>query len=115
MYEQTRMLEGGKLMKIFSLYDHKKPFEHVIERNEFSGIVVANVHFYKPGETHNVHSHTDHEEVFVCFQGRGRVITDDREIKIARGDVLVFRLLESHGFRSDEVDPLAYLCIGIRT
>lgn len=102
-------------MKIFSLYDNRKPLEQVIRSGEFSGILFANVHYYLPGESHSIHSHDDREEMFVCFQGRGRAITDEGEIDITRGDVLVFKPRESHGFESDEVDPLAYICIGIKT
>ena len=102
-------------MKIFSLYDGRKPLEQVIRKGEFSGIIFANVHYYMPGESHSVHSHDDHEEIFICFQGRGTAITDEGEINISRGDVLVFKPNESHGFESDEVDPLAYICIGIKT
>lgn len=100
-------------MKTFSLYDRKEPLEQVIKRGEFSGIIFANIHFYKPGETHVVHSHDDHEEIFICFQGRGKVVMNGEEKEFARGDVLVFKPGESHGFKSDNVDALAYLCIGV--
>jgi len=102
------------LTKIFSLYEREGPLEQVVKRGEFSGIIFANIHYYKHGETHEVHSHEDHEEVFICFQGRGRVVMDDEEREISRGDVLVFKPKESHGFKSNEVDALAYLCIGVK-
>ena len=102
-------------MKAFSVYDHVKPLEQVITRKEFSGILFANVHYYGPGETHEVHSHDDLEEIFICFQGRVKEVTDCGESEVSRGDVLVFKTGESHGFKSDHVDTLAYLCIGIRT
>lgn len=101
-------------MKAFSLYDRKEHLELVIKKGEFSGILFANIHYYRSGETHEVHSHDDHEEIFVCFQGRGKAITNGDEKGFVRGDVLVFRPGESHGFKSDEVDALAYLCIGIK-
>jgi len=102
-------------MKIFSIYDSRKPLEQVIRKGEFSGILFANVHYYMPGESHSVHSHEDHEEIFICFQGRGTAITDEGEIDISRGDILVFKPGESHGFEADSVDPLAYICIGVKT
>ncbi|KYH42441.1 MAG: cupin [Candidatus Bathyarchaeota archaeon B63] len=102
-------------MKIFSVYDNRKPLERLIRGGEFSGILFVNVHYYLPGESHSIHSHGDREEIFICFQGRGRAITDEGEIDITRGDVLVFKPGESHGFESDEVDPIAYICIGIKT
>jgi len=101
-------------MKIFSLYNRKKPLEQVINKGEFSGIIFANVHYYGCGETHVVHKHDDHEEIFVCFQGRGRLIMGNEEREVSRGDVFVLKPGESHGFRSNDVDPLAYLCIGIK-
>jgi len=101
-------------MKVFSIYDNNKFLEQVIARGEFSGIMFANVHYYRPGEDHGVHSHIDHEEIFICFQGKGTAVTDKGEIEVARGDVLVFKPGETHGFIADEVDPLAYLCIGVR-
>ena len=101
-------------MKLFSLYDCRKPLEQVVRKGEFSGILFVNVHYYMPGEDHSIHSHDDREEIFICFQGRGTVITDEGEIDISRGDVLVFKPGESHGFESDKIDPLAYICIGIR-
>ena len=89
-----------------------------MNENEFSSILFINVsltfHYYRPGESRVIHSHEDREEIFICFQGRGTAITDEGEIKISRGDVLIFRPGESHGFESDEVDPLAYICIAIK-
>jgi len=101
-------------MRTFSLYNRKEPLEQIVKKDEFSGIIFANIHYYRPGETHKVHSHDDHEEIFICFQGKGTVITNGEKKEIARGDVLILKLGESHGFKSDEVDALAYLCIGIK-
>jgi len=101
-------------MNIFSVYDSRKPLEQVVHEGEFSGIIFVNVHYYMPGESHSVHSHGDREEIIICFQGRGTAITDEGEIDISRGDVLVFKPGESHGFESDGIDPLAYICIGIK-
>ena len=101
-------------MKAFSLYNRKKMLEQVIKRGEFSGIIFANIHYYRPGETHEVHSHNDHEEIFVCFQGRGKVIMNEEEREISRGDMLVFKPGESHGFKSGDADALTYLCIGVK-
>ena len=101
-------------MRIFSIYDNQKPVECVVNENEFSSILFVNVHYCRPGESRTIHSHEDREEIFICFQGRGTVITDEGEIKISRGDVLIFKPGESHGFESDEVDPLAYICIAIK-
>jgi len=102
-------------MKIFSIYDSRKPLEQVIRKGEFLSILFANVHYYMPGEGYSVHSHDDREEIFICFQGRGSAITDEGEISISRGDVLAFKPREIHGFESDRVDPLAYICIGVKT
>jgi len=102
-------------MKIFSVYDSQKPLEQIISKGEFSGILFVNVHYYMPNESHTVHSHEDREEAFICFQGRGIAITDEGEIDISRGDILVFKPGESHGFEADSVDPLAYICIGVKT
>jgi len=88
--------------------------EQVIKRGEFSGIIFANIHYYRHAEVHEVHSHNDHEEIFVCFQGRGKIVTDKEEKEISRGDVLVFKPGESHGFKSGDVDALACLCIGVK-
>ncbi len=102
------------MVRIFSIYDNQKPIERVVNENEFSSILFINVHYYRPGESHTIHTHEDREEIFICFQGRGTAITDEGEIKISRGDVLIFKPGESHGFESDEVDPLAYICIAIK-
>jgi len=101
-------------VRIFSIYDNQKPVERVVNENEFSSILFVNVHYCRPGESRTIHNHEDREEIFICFQGRGTVITDEGEIKISRGDVLIFKPGESHGFESDEVDPLAYICIAIK-
>jgi len=101
-------------MKIFSLYNRKELLEQVIKRGEFSGILFANIHYYRLGETHEVHSHSDREEIFVCFQGRGTVITDEEDREISKGDVLIFKPGQSHGFKSNDIDALAYLCIGVK-
>jgi uncharacterized cupin superfamily protein len=52
--------------------------------------------------------------LYVCFQGKGTALTDKGDIRVSRGDVIVFESGEGHGFESDDVDPLAYLCVGIR-
>jgi len=101
-------------VKLFSIYDCRKPLEQVVSKGEFSGIIFVNIHYYMPGESHSIHSHSDHEEIFICFQGKGTAITDEGEIDISRGDVLIFKPGESHGFESDKIDPMAYICIGIR-
>jgi mannose-6-phosphate isomerase-like protein (cupin superfamily) len=102
-------------MKIFSVYDNINHKEQVIKEGEFSTVLFANVNYHKPMEDSGIHSHSDHEEIFICFQGKGRVIIDQGETSISRGDVLIFEPGESYGFESDEVDPLAYLSISVRT
>ena len=101
-------------MKVFSIYDNKNPLEQVITDEEYQDVLYANVKYLKPKEDEGVHSHDDHIELYVCFQGKGTVITDEGDIQVARGDVVVFESGEGHGFESDGVDPLAYLCIGVR-
>jgi len=101
-------------LKIFSVYDNNKPLEQAVRDEDFLGILYANVRYFKPGEEEGVHSHDNHMELYMCFQGKGTAITDNGDIKITRGDVLIFELGEGHGFESDNVDALAYLCIGIR-
>ena len=101
-------------MKVFSIYDNKNPLEQVITDEEYQDVLYANVKYLKPKEDEGVHSHDDHIELYVCFQGKGTVLTDKGDIQVTRGDVLVFESGEGHGFESDEVDPLAYLCVGVR-
>jgi len=71
-------------VKLFSIYDCRKPLEQVVSKGEFSGIIFVNIHYYMPGESHSIHSHSDHEEIFICFQGKGTAITDEGEIDISR-------------------------------
>jgi mannose-6-phosphate isomerase-like protein (cupin superfamily) len=101
-------------LKVFSIYDNEKPLEQIVTDEDFLGMLYANVRYFKPNEDEGVHSHDDHIEFYIIFQGRGTALTDKGDIKISRGDVLVFESAEGHGFESDEVDPLAYLCIGVR-
>jgi len=105
---------GGLTVKVFSIYDNAQPFEQVIKEEDFLGMLYANVRYFKPKEDEGVHSHDDHIEVYICFQGKGTAVTDKGDIRVTRGDVLVFESGEGHGFESDDVDPLAYLCLGIR-
>lgn len=110
-----RLMETDS-MKMFSLYNRKEPLERLIKKaeGESSGIVFANVHCYSPRETHEVNEHANHEEIFVSFQGSGRLITGNEEREVFGGGMLVFKPEESHGFKSNEIDPFAYLCIGIK-
>jgi len=101
-------------LKVFSIYDNEHPLEQVIKDEDYLGILYANVKYLKPKEDEGVHSHDDHIELYVCFQGKGTVLTDKGDIRVSRGDVIVFESGEGHGFESDDVDPLAYLCVGIR-
>jgi len=114
VYHSFGMLKEEMWLKVFSIYDNAQPLEQVIKDEDFLGILYANVRYFKPREDEGVHSHDDHIEVYVCFQGKGTVVTDKGDFKVVRGDVLVFESGEGHGFEPDEVDPLAYLCIGIR-
>jgi len=101
-------------LKVFSIYDNKNPLEQVITDEEHEGVLYANVKYLKPGEDESVHSNDDHIELYICFQGKGTAVTDKGEIQVIRGDVLVFESGEGHGFESDAVDPLAYMCVGVR-
>ncbi|MEM2915352.1 MAG: cupin domain-containing protein [Candidatus Bathyarchaeia archaeon] len=102
------------MLKVFSVYDNNKPLEELVKEEEFFGILYANTRYFKPGEDEGVHSHENHLEVYIFFQGKGTAITENGDINVTRGDVLVFESGEGHGFESDNIDTLAYLCIGIR-
>lgn len=81
-----RLMETDS-MKMFSLYNRKEPLERLIKKaeGESSGIVFANVHCYSPRETHGVNEHANHEEIFVSFQGSGRLITGNEEREVFGG------------------------------
>ena len=85
--------------------------KRLVGPGEFKSVMYVNYHRYAPGERHEVHSHDDREEVFVCIDGRGRLIGDTQR-DIRRGDVVIVSPAENHGFISDTEDPLEYLCIG---
>ncbi len=76
------------------------------------GVMFVNVHCYRPGEAHEVHSH-DHSEIFIVYRGHGTMICDERKTPVKAGDVILVAPGEKHGFIADERDPLAYVCIGI--
>ena len=85
--------------------------KRLVGPGEFKTIMYVNYHRYAPGETHEIHSHDDREEVFICIAGRGRLVGDfQRDIR--KGDVIVVSPQEAHGFISDAEDPLEYLCVG---
>lgn len=107
------MLYGEIAVKKIRFYDVDKALVRVVRPKDFQRILFVNVHFYRPGEFHEVHSHEDREEIFVCFQGRGELVMGDKVQPVERGDILLFKANDLHGFKADEVDPLAYVCIGI--
>jgi len=90
-----------------------KDWVQLLGENKLKSIRYINIHFYRPGETHTVHRHEDREEIFIGFQGKGKVITGKKEIDVTRGDILLFGVNEEHGFIADEEEPFAYLCIGL--
>jgi len=91
----------------------KEDLLQILKRGEYKGILFINVHKYRPGETHEIHKHSDREEIFIVFDGEGMVLTDEGTAKISKGDVLVFARNESHGFVSSVENPLKYICIGV--
>jgi len=48
--------------------------KRLVGPGEFKTIMYVNYHRYAPGETHEIHSHDDREEVFICIGGRGRLV-----------------------------------------
>ncbi len=85
----------------------------ILKKGRYNHISFINIHRYRPGEKHEVHSHTDREEIFIIYEGKGKVVTDQGIIDVAKGDILVFGTNEKHGFIADSEDPLAYICIGV--
>lgn len=83
----------------------------LVKPGEFEAVLYINHHRYGPGEEHDVHQHSDREEIFICLKGRGS-LTGTHQRDISQGDVVVLRPGERHGFTSDDRDPLEYLCIG---
>jgi len=52
------------------------------------GVMFVNVHCYRPGEAHEVHSH-DHSEIFIVYRGHGTMICDERKTPVKAGDVIL--------------------------
>lgn len=83
-------------------------------KENIGGILFINVHYYRPNEFHKVHHHTDREEIFVCFKGKGKIIGNGVEEDFQEGEIAIFKPVEKHGFKADDKDPLAYICIGVK-
>jgi len=70
------------------------------------------LHFYSPGEYSHPegrHVHEDSEEVFVCLQGRAKLIVDGVEHEIRMGDIALIEPGEEHHLLADEEDPIVNL------
>lgn len=69
------------------------------------------LHFYSPGEYSHPegrHVHED-EEVFVCLQGRAKLIVDGVEHEMRMGDIALIEPGEEHHLLADKEDPIVNL------
>ena len=101
-------------MKTYKLFDLKEigGYHFLTGIMEGSRLHHGGLHFYNPGEYSHPegrHIHQDSEEVFVCLQGRARLIVDGVEYKMGVGDIALIEPGEEHHLLADEQDPIVNL------
>ena len=87
-------------------------YHFLAELMEGSRLHHGGLHFYHPGEYSHPegrHLHEDSEEVFVCLQGRAKLIVDGVEHEMRVGDIAVIEPGEEHHLLADKEDPMVNL------
>jgi len=103
----------GKLMKKYRLFELQDAGGHHFLAGIMKGSKLhhGGLHFYDPGEyshPEGCHIHQD-EEVFVCLQGRAKLIVEGVEHEMRRGDIALIEPGEEHHLLADEEDPIVNL------
>jgi mannose-6-phosphate isomerase-like protein (cupin superfamily) len=62
-----------------------------------------------PGQAQKPHAHADADKVYFALEGSGLVTVGDREVRLARGQVVVCPAGEDHGVRNDTHEKLVLL------
>jgi quercetin dioxygenase-like cupin family protein len=101
-------------MKKYSLFDLQDTGGHHFLAGIMEGakLHLGGLHFYHPGEYSHPeghHIHEDSEEVFICLQGRAKLIVDGVEQEMRRGDIALIEPGEEHHLLADEEDPIVNL------
>jgi len=104
-------------MKRYRLFDLKDTGGHFL-----GGIMGSSrlhhggLHFYDPGEYSHPegrHFHEHSKEVFVCLQGRARLLVDGVEYEMRMGDIALIEPGEEHHLLADSEDPIVNLWLHV--
>ena len=66
-----------------------------------------------PGKTFRKHLHDNMEEVFVIVSGRARILVDDEEAEITRGDAVIIPAGAVHTMENLGPDNVDFISMGI--
>jgi len=101
-------------MKTYSLLDLRDIAGHHFLAGIMKGSSLhhGGLHFFNPGEyshPEGPHLHQDSEEVFVCLQGRAKLIVDGVQREMRVGDIALIEPGEEHHLLADEENPIVNL------
>lgn len=68
----------------------------------------------QPGDTNNMHSHKDAEQVYFVMQGEGEVQVGEEREKVRAGDVIFLPVNVPHGFYNTGDKVAVVYLIGVR-
>jgi mannose-6-phosphate isomerase-like protein (cupin superfamily) len=84
--------------------------EKLTKTNLFdSARMFLDVYGLLPGQAQKPHSHADADKIYFALEGTGLVTIGTREVRLARGEVVVCPAGEAHGVRNDGPASLVLL------
>ena len=87
----------------------------LLSKGEINNINMFSRAILPPGETADVHSHSDMTEVFYVESGKGVIRVNDKPIALKAGTCVVAEPNESHELENTGLTDMVVLYFGIRT
>jgi len=89
------------------IFEAKKP-EDMKSFEHFARITL------KPGDTNNLHTHSNAEQVYFIIQGEGTVQVGDESEEVSAGDVIFLPKGVKHGFFNTGEKLVIILLVGVK-
>jgi mannose-6-phosphate isomerase-like protein (cupin superfamily) len=105
LWDETTRLQGFAGTGQVAAEDRRATMNFVFWPGTGSCQMCLHCGIQQPGETFNVHLHTDSDEAFIAFEGVGQMYLADRWVDVAAGDVLYAAPLVLHGARNPHTGP----------
>jgi quercetin dioxygenase-like cupin family protein len=73
--------------------------------------VLVGLNGFEPGQEHRLHAHVGMDKIYCVLEGKGALLLDGREERLAPGAMLIAPADVPHGVRNDSAGRLLLLAI----